>query len=158
MKVKPEPVFAQATDTEQLQSIFQDYGMDLSGPIQDHVIIKDGETIIGGAKLTQLERDYFFLEVFGVNRNYRQQGYGSLILSQITANPWQYCRELKSRPGVPVSYSIGTLAKGKAKDFYLSHGFLPVDFASIPKPYNRQCTFCPDREECRPVPMVFSKS
>ena len=156
--MKPEPVFAQAADSEQLRSIFQDYGMDLSGPIHDHVVIRDGETIIGGAKLIQLERDYFFLEVFGISQKYRHKGYGSLILSHITANPWQYCRELKSRPGVSVPYSIGTLSKGKAKDFYLSHGFLPVDFASIPEPYNQQCTFCPDREECQPVPLLFSKS
>jgi N-acetylglutamate synthase-like GNAT family acetyltransferase len=154
--MKPELVFAGEADTEQLRDIFTDYGMDLSGPIHYHVVVRDGTTVIGGAKLVQLEPDYFFLEVIGIRQDYWHQGYGSYILTHLTADPWKYCRQLNGSPPNDDSFAIGTLSKGSAHTFYQRHGFTPVSWSTLPEPYNQQCNSCPDRDGCVPTPMLYT--
>lgn len=154
--MKPRLVFAEEADTGQLRDIFTGYGMDLSGPIHHHVVVKDGTTVIGGARLVQLKPDFFFLEVIGVSRDYGRQGYGSYLLTSLTADPWQYCRQLKDYPAGDASFTIGTLARGSARTFYQNHGFFPASWSALPEPYNRQCNSCPDRECCHPTPMLYT--
>lgn len=145
--------FAQEKDEEELDLLFQEYGMGLAGKAEDHLILRAGNQIVAGSKIVETGPNHFFLEVLGVRADQLHRGWGKILLKSILENPWK-CSRL-SMPAKETGYRIETLAKGQAADFYYRYGFRPCEFAAIPEPYREQCGECPERRECKPVPMIF---
>ncbi|NLO97486.1 MAG: GNAT family N-acetyltransferase [Peptococcaceae bacterium] len=146
-------LFARPEDEEELRDIFWNYGMDMSGDITEHLVVKNGVELLAGGKLSELEEKKFYLEVIGVKEGYNGCGYGSLLLNKMVQNPWECCKK-------PISqnrgkYVITTIARGRAVNFYQRHGFKPCDFEQIPLEYRYQCSDCPEKEDCGPVPMIL---
>ncbi len=147
--------FAGPEDETGLQEIFQASEMDLAGEIREHIVIKQGDRLIGGGMLTQTDPDSYHLIVFAISAAERQQGLGSLLLQQLMGRPWDYCcaGSVPSRN----SYCITTVAKGKSAGFYARNGFHACSFSDLYPPFHDQCQICPDQHDCTPVAMQCSR-
>jgi N-acetylglutamate synthase-like GNAT family acetyltransferase len=150
--------FAEEKDEIQLREIMLDYGMDIPGDIEEQIIIKEGLEVLAGGKVVEYADSYFFVEVIGVKEEARDRGYGGILLKQITQNPWNCCKYPLTNLKNQDSFKIATIARGEAKGFYEKYGFEACDFSEIPVPYREQCIECPDKEECKPVPMIAIKN
>lgn len=148
-------LFAVKNDEEELREILLEYGMDISGEIEDHLIVKKDNDVLAGGKIIEFEEKHFFLEVIGVKDGYRDQGYGGILLSEIVRNPWMSSKHLLTEPKSKESFRMTTVARGEAVDFYKKYSFVPCDFDTIPWPYREQCIDCPDKDNCNPVPMIL---
>lgn len=147
--------FAEKKDEKALQKIMAEYGMGVPGEIEDQLIIDKDGRVTAGSKLIQYAEDHFFLEVLGVNKEIKGQGYGGMLLGEITRDPWKCCKNPISKPDGLDSTLITTIARGEAEGFYEKYGFRSCYFSQIPEPYRQQCAECPDQEECRPLPMMY---
>ncbi len=147
--------FAGPEDETGLQEIFQASEMDLAGEIQEHIVIKQGDRLIGGGMLTQTAPDSYHLIVFAISGAERTRGLGRLLLQQLLERPWDYC----CAGSVPCgnSYCITTVAKGTSAGFYAKNGFLPCTFSDLYPPFHDQCQVCPDQHDCKPVAMQCSR-
>ncbi|MFA5536821.1 MAG: N-acetyltransferase [Bacillota bacterium] len=150
-------MFAVQKDKKELREIFQYYGMDLSGEIQGHVVIKENGRILAGLKIIEFQPGCFYLVVLCVREGDRSCGLGGFFLERIIENPRKYCSNLFPGSTSKVSFSITTIARGGASGFYSKYGFLPADFTVVPEAYQSQCEYCPWREGCNPIPMVYKK-
>jgi N-acetylglutamate synthase-like GNAT family acetyltransferase len=147
-------LFASNNDEPILREILIDCDMDLAGDIQEHVLIKKDNEILGGGMLAQTGKDIFHLLVFAVRQNARSKGIGSQLLQELVKQPWIYCSE---GFGIADSeYRVTTVAKGKSTNFYRKSGFIACDFSALAYPFNEQCDACPDRIDCNPVAMLFT--
>lgn len=151
-----EVLFAEPNDEEKLREILWEYGMDISGRIEDHLIVKEKDQVLAGGKIIEFEPNHFFLEVLGVKRENREQGLGGGLLAEIVRDPWKYCRNPLSKPRSGTPFRMATIARGQASGFYKKYGFEPCEFAGIPEPYRGQCDDCPEKEICNPVPMILA--
>lgn len=144
--------FAGPADEEELKGLLTGTGMDLAGDVTEHVVLRQGDRILAGARLFQVDDELFHLMVFAVAAAERGRGTGRAFLRELGACPWAYCRE-----ALPVGgpYRVTTVAKGTAAGFYNQVGYRECGFAQLPAPFDEQCAICPDREQCSPVPMVF---
>lgn len=147
-------VFADQYDEEKLREILWEYDMDISGDIEDHVVIKDNDQVMAGAKIGNYD-NHFYLEVFGVNNDNRGQGIGGILLSEIIKHPWKYCKDLQSEQFSESRFQITTVARGSASGFYKSYGFAPCSFSEIPEQFREQCDACPTKDDCNPIPMIY---
>lgn len=145
--------FAVAGQEAELNRILTGHGMGLAGDIDEHVVLVSEGKVLGGGLLWQLDQDAFHLLVLGVRQDGRGQGVGSRLLKEISADPWQYCRDAADRMGS--AYRITTVARGDAVPFYQKCGFQSCDSAEFPPLFGNQCDECPDRGECKPEAMVF---
>lgn len=143
--------FAVQEDELPLQEIFQANDMDLAGEIQEHIVIKQADRLIGGGMLTQTDQDSYHLIVFAINNDEHKQGLGRRLLQQLLERPWDYCcaGSVPSRD----SYCITTVAKGKSAGFYAKNGFSACNFSDLYPPFHDQCQICPDLHDCQPVAM-----
>jgi len=145
--------FACKSEEEELRDIMLSFSMDLAGDIEEHVILKEGETICAGAKLSLLDRNAFHLEVLGVRDDRRGTGAGRLLLSKLLQDPWNYCHGEPLDPDE--NYRVTVVSKGDAAPFYEKLGFERCSFSDLDSPYDEQCDTCPDAEKCHPVPMAL---
>ena len=150
-------LFAEKQDEEELRGILWEYGMDIAGEIEHHLIIKENDQVIAGAKIIEVEPGNFHLEVIGVRPDKKGMGYGSILLGEIVRNPWKCSKVLLTSWDSGIPYIITTLSRGKAEGFYKKLGFEPCEFERLPKLNQHQCSDCPDIETCNPVPMIFSQ-
>ncbi|NLL52013.1 MAG: GNAT family N-acetyltransferase [Peptococcaceae bacterium] len=146
-------LFARPEDEEELREIFWTHGMDISGDITEHLLVKNGAEVLAGGKLSELAQKKFYLEVIGVKEGYNGCGYGGMLLAKMVRNPWACCKEPLSEGDE--KFVITTLARGSAVSFYQRHGFQPCDLQQIPLPFRYQCFDCPEKENCDPVPMIM---
>ncbi|UWG98200.1 GNAT family N-acetyltransferase [Dehalobacter sp. DCM] len=147
-------VFANQGDEEALREILLEYDMDISGDIEDHIVIKDKTEIMGGAKIGIYDHR-FYLEVFGVKSDSRGQGLGGILLSELIKHPWKYCAECQTDPLSESRFIMTTVARGTASGFYKTYGFESCSFSEIPEPFRDQCDFCPTKDDCNPIPMIY---
>lgn len=147
-------VFADQYDEDGLREILWEYDMDISGDIGDHVVIKDNDQIMAGAKIGIYDHE-FYLEVFGVKSESRGQGLGGILLLEIIRHPWKYCKDLQSDQFSESHFEITTVARGSASGFYQAYGFEPCSFSKIPELFRDQCDSCPTKDDCHPVPMIY---
>jgi N-acetylglutamate synthase-like GNAT family acetyltransferase len=146
--------FATPADEEELSVLLQDTDMGLAGYIGEHVVLRRGKDILAGGCLYQAEEDLFHLLVFAVAEAERGRGAGQRLLREMSAHPWAYCLGAIKPPGG--SYRITTVAKGAAAAFYRKSNYQACDFSQVPVPFDSQCGDCPERTECKPVPLVFA--
>ncbi|MBU2702353.1 N-acetylglutamate synthase-like GNAT family acetyltransferase [Sporomusaceae bacterium BoRhaA] len=148
--------FATVEEEQALREIFLQYDMDMAGPVEHHVVMKEDHVILAGAMLSQLDSKMnFHLAVFAVTPERQHQNIGGKLLNGMMRRPWQYCRNaVKSPNGF---YRLTTLAKGSAAKFYEKQGFIRCDFTSLAHPFDVQCQICPDRERCQPMPMMTER-
>lgn len=149
-------VFAQQEDEDQLSNILAEYGMGIPGRIEEQLVVKANGQVLAGAKVVQISDNHFFLEVIGVRQDLRGQGIGRLLLGEILQNPWRSCRGAHPGGQFPGNFQITTLARGGASEFYRRMGFGPCRMEELPEDYREQCDFCPDKQECNPVPMLYT--
>jgi N-acetylglutamate synthase-like GNAT family acetyltransferase len=147
--------FATLEDEEELQEIMYSYGMGLPGGIEEHLLLEEEHTILGGCKVINCGEGNFFLEVIGIKKERINQGLGGLLLAKIVQKPWECCSAKESSGFSQTDYTVATLARGEAEAFYRRYGFQPCQFGDIPEIYREQCGYCPEREECQPVPMKY---
>jgi len=148
-------LFAELHDENELSEILMEYGMGFPGGIEEQVIVKENERVVAGAKIVEYEQRHFFLEVLGVKHDSLYQGIGRLLMTEIVQNPWKCCKYPLSQFEAEKFYSITTVARGYATDFYKNMGFKPCSFLELPELFREQCSDCPDKEDCEPVPMKF---
>lgn len=148
-------LFAERNDEEELREILWEYGMDISGEIEDHLVIKKDHKVLAGGKVIEFEEKHFFLEVIGVKQDNRAEGFGGILLGEISKNPWLCAKSMETKPDDKNAFFITTVARGEAEGFYKKYGYVPCDFNEIPLPYREQCADCPEREDCNPVPMIL---
>ncbi|NLM20774.1 MAG: GNAT family N-acetyltransferase [Peptococcaceae bacterium] len=149
-------LFALPEDEEELREIFWTHGMDISGDITEHLVIKNGTEVLAGGKLSELAEKRFYLEVIGVKKGCNGSGYGGMLLAKMVTNPWECCkRPLSECKEKNEKFVITTLARGSAVGFYQKYGFQPCDLQQIPLPFRHQCSDCPEKENCDPVPMIM---
>lgn len=146
--------FAAADAEKSLQAIFRASAMELAGDIDEHVLIRSEDDILGGGMLSQTGYREFHLLVFAVRQSQHRHGVGSNLLNALLRQPWRYCRDTVGTFDQE-GYRITTVAKGKSAEFYRKNGFSACTFGELPVPFNRQCDSCPERAECLPVAMVF---
>ena len=148
--------FATVEEEQALREIFWEYDMDMAGPVEHHVVMKEEHVILAGAMLAQPEHGMdFHLAVFAVASERQKQNVGEKLLKELMRQPWKYCRNaVNSSTGL---YRLTTLAKGSAAKFYQKQGFVRCDFTSLAYPFDGQCQICPDRERCRPVAMMTER-
>lgn len=147
--------FAKKIEEEEVRTLLLEQGLDISGDIEDHVLIKSQGQICAAGKLNQTGEDKFHLEVFGVNKDLMHTGVGRELLKALTGQPWKFCRSNQDALG---SYQVTTVAKGGAEGFYEKMGFKPCSFSDLADIYIEQCDMCPDRgKTCHPSPMVWEK-
>lgn len=148
--------FAQPEDEEQLSMIMAEYGMGIPGGIEEQLVVKANGQVLAGAKVAQISDNRFFLEVIGVRQDCLAQGLGRLLLGEILKNPWKNCRGAHQASQAPEKFQITTLARGGANEFYRKMGFVPCRMEELPEDYQEQCDFCPNKQECNPVPMKYT--
>jgi len=148
-------LFAQQEDENELREILLGYGMDISGDIEEHLVLKEDEKVLAGGKLSELQERHFYLELIGVKQGCQGQGLGGILLDEMIKNPWKSCKYPLSEQDPEQGFVITTIARGEAAGFYQKYGFAPCTFAEIPEPYREQCIDCPDREQCGEIPMIF---
>lgn len=147
--------FAKKTDEGEVRTLLLEQGLDISGDIEDHVIIRAQEQICAAGKLNQTSENKFHLEVLGVKNDMIHTGVGRELLKALTGQPWKFCHSAEEIPG---NYEVTTVAKGGAEGFYAKMGFEPCSFSDLAEIYIEQCDMCPDRgETCHPSPMVWKK-
>lgn len=147
--------FAEKRDEEDLRTIMLAYGMDLAGEVEEHLVVKVGDSILAGGKVTAYGRQRFFLAVLGVKEEERKKGVGGLLLQRIIQRPWECCADGPVNFNSKIPYSVATIARGEALNFYQKLHFQPCSFEEIPEAYCQQCMNCPEREECQPIPMIY---
>jgi N-acetylglutamate synthase-like GNAT family acetyltransferase len=146
--------FATCEEEEQLLDILLDSNMEIAGDIQDHVVIRNADEVIGGGMLTATSKDEFHLIVFAVKETVRGSGIGKQLISALINEPWLYCRDCET--DFPAGYRITTVAKGESSPFYGKVGFTACDFSELADPFSEQCIGCPDITACTPVAMVYT--
>ncbi len=146
-------LFASQTDEEEVRALLLDNSLDLSGEIENHVLLRIRGQVCAAAKLALTKDDHYHLEVIGVKHDLHRAGWGSLLLNALTATPWKYCRPETS--AVSGTYMVTLMAKEDADAFYEKHGFQACPDSFLAAPYVEKCNVCPDRETCGPTPMVF---
>ena len=153
MSMKQSIEFASKQDIEEVQALLEDLGLGLSGNIEDHVVLRTEGVVCAAGKLHQTDINHFHLEVLGVGNDHHGNGLGTTLLSVLTSTPWNYCHHVV----VPASgyYEVTCVAKGDAVHFYEKLGFKAYEFSYLASQYYVQCNNCPDRETCRPLPMIF---
>lgn len=156
LKGKTEVALSGKIDEADLKEILAEHDLAVRGDVSDYVVLKIDGRLCAAGRLVLSGRNCFHLEVFGVRGELRGRGIGGRLLSEIIKRPWKYCREAEGG-GDYKSYRLTTVARGGAANFYQQHGFREFSFDALPPPYNTQCDDCPDREACRPLPMVLEK-
>lgn len=146
-------IFATEQDEDELDEILLEYGMGIPGEIEEQLIVKEDGRVVAGAKIIECEDKEFYLEVLGVKQDYLGQGIGRTLMTEIVQNPWMYCKRTISEP--QPQYVITTIARGYAADFYKKIGFEPCSSIYLPEPFQHQCNYCPDEDECGPVQMIY---
>lgn len=148
-------LFAEEQDEYELDEILLEYGMGIPGEIDEQLIVKENERVVAGAKIIEYEDRHYFLEVLGVKQDNLRQGIGRFLMTEIVQNPWKCCKNPLSGFEPKESYIITTVARGYAAEFYRNMGFESCDFLKLPELFRDQCSDCPDKEDCEPVPMIF---
>lgn len=105
--------------------------------------------------MIEYEHNRYFLAVLGVKQERCDQGLGGALLGEIIRNPGAFCKNPIPELNSGAASQITTVSRGEAAGFYQKYGFEPCDFAEIPEPYREQCRDCPEKENCKPVPMRF---
>ncbi|MDD2273060.1 MAG: GNAT family N-acetyltransferase [Desulfuromonadaceae bacterium] len=147
-------MFANSDAEEELRGIFLDSDMDIAGDIQEHVLIRKDDEIIGGGMLAQTDDKVFHLLVFAVKESARKHGIGRLLIEELLRQPWQYC--IDSSAVLEKNHKVTTVAKGQSAEFYKKVGFVPCDFSDLAQPFHEQCLECPELDDCNPVAMVYA--
>lgn len=148
-----EIVFANEDAEAELREILIDSDMDLAGDIQEHVLIKKDDEILGGAMMAQLEPDVFHLLVFAIKQGERNSGTGSRLLKELITLPRKYCQDSVGEFGR--GYIVTTVAKGDSAKFYKKNGFIACDFSDLADPFSQQCDECPHLSACNPEALKF---
>lgn len=146
--------FANSDAEEELRGIFLDSNMDIAGDIQEHVLIRKDDEIIGGGMLAQTNDKEFHLLVFAVKESARKHGIGRLLIEELIRQPWHYC--IDGSAVLERDHKVTTVAKGESAGFYKKIGFVPCTFADLAQPFNKQCLECPEINDCNPVAMVYA--
>lgn len=94
MIISNKILFAQANDEEGLREILLGYGMDISGEIEDHLIVKEGDEILAGGKIIEYQVNHFYLEILVANQENCGQGLGGYLLREVIKDPGKYCKTL----------------------------------------------------------------
>ncbi len=147
--------FGENQDENKVFEILTEYEMGVPGEIDEVMVVKGEQGILGGAKISEFAEGRFFLEVIGVRSDARSQGVGKFLLDHILENPWKFCKYPLSEQKTQKEYTVSTLARGYALGFYERMGFEPCTLAEIPEWSRDQCKECPNREDCKPVPMNY---
>ncbi|WP_258360361.1 GNAT family N-acetyltransferase [Moorella sulfitireducens] len=153
LRARAEVTLARPEDGPELRALLLDWGMDLAGEPEQHAVIKVSGKIFAGGKITWLEENAFHMELLAVKREARGRGLGGMLLLELIKKPWAYCDS--SPAGGCVSYRVTTIARGEAAGFYRRYGFRNCHFSDLATIYREQCRDCPEREACRPVPMIY---
>lgn len=149
--------FAGTKDEESLAEILAGHQMGLVGEPEEHVVLRGADgSILGGAMLSCWDGMCYHLEVFGIRAGENGQGLGSTLITPMMENPRKFCRRFYGEEGVEEDEVVHmtTVSRGSARPFYERHGFEPCTFEQLPELYLNQCSTCPDREACEPVPML----
>ncbi|HHV63705.1 MAG TPA: GNAT family N-acetyltransferase [Peptococcaceae bacterium] len=147
--------FGTPDDEDELMEIMYSYGMGLPGEIEEHLLLEEDHTVLGGCKVVCCGEGYYFLEVIGIKKERHKQGLGGLLLEKIVQKPWECCATGEIREVSQTAYTVATIARGEAVAFYRKYGFQPCEFEEIPEIYREQCNYCPEKESCQPVPMIY---
>jgi len=150
-------IFAEKNNENELRKILLNYGMDISGGIEEHLVVIEGQEILGGLKLVEFSERNFFLEVIGVKSENIGQGIGGNLLGGIVKNPWKCCKNPVSVENMELDFQITVVGRGGAEGFYKRYGFEACGFEEMPEPWREQCDDCPEKEECGPVPMIYKR-
>lgn len=145
--------FATVADEECLRSIFLASEMAVVGAIEDHVVIKDGGVIYGGALLYQMDVNLFHLLTIVVKGHERSCGLGSKLLQSMLQNPWQCCRNAVGGP--QQRYCVTTVSRGSSRRFYQKNGMNDCTFGQLIEPFDRQCEICPEGNTCGSTAMIY---
>ena len=152
--MQEEIVFANDADEAALQRLLLDCGMDLAGEIEEHILIKRAGEILGGALLAPMSDGVYHLSLLAVVQPERKKGLGSQFLRTFLAQPDKYCSYPAAMSNA--AFRVTTVARGPAAEFYRRNGFVLCDAGQLASPYDVQCDDCPERESCKPLPMVFT--
>lgn len=150
---RAEVAMAGPEDGPELQALLQEWGMDLAGEPELHAVIKIEGKIFAGGKITWLGENSFHLELLAVKREARGRGLGGMLLLELIRKPWVY--SYTSLNEFNNSYHVTNVARGQVTSFYRQYGFQQCLFSDLAKVYQEQCNGCPEREACRPVPMIY---
>lgn len=135
---KAEVRQARAEDKKQLNALLHENQMDCSAtPVEEFTLLTLDAEIIATVRL----EGYFeklMIRPIVVAEKYRGQGVGRYLLEQV----------------LPKDKAILLVARGDAVEFYSGIGFSRVSWDIVPYHQFEECSYCPDKNQCDPQPMV----
>jgi N-acetylglutamate synthase-like GNAT family acetyltransferase len=131
---------ARPGDREKLQALLWENGMDYADPIEDFMLVREGDEIAGCGRIEDYP-EVAMVRPLVVAESFRRRGIGRLLLERI----------------LPTGKPAVIVARGESANFYSAFGFTIADWEAIPVHQAHECTSCPDRTECRPQPMIHRR-
>ncbi|MDD2736752.1 MAG: GNAT family N-acetyltransferase [Desulfuromonadaceae bacterium] len=133
---------AGAEDREELMALLAANDMDCSAiPVEEFSLLIGQEGIMACVRLEECQ-DKVLVRPIVVAEKYRGQGVGRHLMNQV----------------LPADKSTILVARGEAVPFYTRSGFSNTSWDEVPKHQLEECTYCPDKEQCEPQPMLRGRS
>lgn len=129
------------SDRNALQDLLASYKMEADIAPDEFLFAEVDGRVVGAARL-EYEEEAAYLRPIVVASEWQGKNIGSVLVERIVQ-------------GLQVLHVV---ARGKAAGFYRSLGFLPMTWEEVPERYRQECQTCPDLQECRPLPMVLTRS
>jgi N-acetylglutamate synthase-like GNAT family acetyltransferase len=131
---------ARPEDRSKLQALLWENGMDYADPIEDFMLARQGDDIVGCARIEDYA-DVAMVRPLVVAESFRRRGIGRLLLERI----------------LPAGKPAVIVARGESAKFYSALGFKISNWQTIPAHQANECSSCPDLTECRPQPMIHRR-
>ncbi len=128
-----------AGDVDPVTDLLREKDMDYAGPIEDYTLAMKGEEVIGCCRLED-HGTITMIRPIAVKQAFQGHGVGSRLIRYL----------------MPSHKSLALVARGDAADFYKQLGFTPTSWSAIPsKDQIEECRYCPNQQECSPLPMIM---
>ncbi len=124
-------------DLPQLAALLWNNGMKYEDPVEDYMLAWQDEEIAGCVRI-EAYPDVAVVRPLVVAEPYRNRGIGRYLLQLV----------------LPVGKPTVIAARGESVGFYRALGFTETEWQAIPIHQTNECISCPEREECRPQPMI----
>jgi N-acetylglutamate synthase-like GNAT family acetyltransferase len=131
---------ARPEDRIQLTALLWENGMEYEDPIENFMLAKQGEDIVGCGRIENYP-EVAMVRPLVVAQAFRNKGIGRLLLERI----------------LPSGKSTVIVARGESVKFYSVNGFTLANWRTIPIHQTNECISCPERTECRPQPMIHRR-
>jgi N-acetylglutamate synthase-like GNAT family acetyltransferase len=128
-------------DQSAIEALLASHSMEANVPPHEFLVAEIDGRLVGLVR-PEREGQAVYLRPVVVDSNWQGKGIGRLLVREIS----------KGLPAVQV------ISRGETTGFYGSLGFIPMAWEQVPDRYRQECETCPDRGNCRPLPMSLNRA